>query len=55
MLDLLGFERLDHAVLLGHAADPSVALDAHCFFPLNPAIVGKRPDARSCDSQARHT
>ena len=26
---LAGLERLDHAVLLGHAADPFVALDAH--------------------------
>src|SRR6185312_380290 len=29
VLDLAGLERLDHAALLGHAADPVVALDAH--------------------------
>jgi hypothetical protein len=27
--DLSWLERLDHAVLFGHAADPFVALDAH--------------------------
>src|SRR5205814_416876 len=30
MTHLPGLEGLDHAVLLGHAADPLVALDAHC-------------------------
>src|SRR5574337_887076 len=29
LADLAGLEGLDHAVLLGHAADPFVALDAH--------------------------
>ena len=28
-LDLAGFERLDHALLLGHAADPAVGFDGH--------------------------
>src|SRR5207342_939627 len=28
-LDLAGFERLDHALLFGHATDPAVGLDAH--------------------------
>jgi hypothetical protein len=28
---LAGLEGLDHAVLLGHAADPLVALDAHAW------------------------
>ncbi|MFD0323010.1 hypothetical protein [Lysobacter gummosus] len=33
MLDLTGLERLDHAAgLLGHAADPTVGLDAHAVF-----------------------
>jgi hypothetical protein len=29
LADLSGLKRLDHAVLLCHAADPFVALDAH--------------------------
>jgi hypothetical protein len=29
LADLARLERLDHAVLLGHASDPFVALDAH--------------------------
>jgi hypothetical protein len=33
MAHLARLERLDHAVLAGHAADPSVALDAHAARP----------------------
>ena len=31
LLHLPGLERLDHAVLFGHAADPTVTLDAHAL------------------------
>jgi hypothetical protein len=37
---LAGLEGLDHAVRLRHAADPTVALDAH-------AMLGKVPLGRS--------
>src|SRR5690606_32273395 len=33
LLHLPGLVRFDHAVLLGHAPDPAVALDAHAVFP----------------------
>ena len=47
LLDLAGLERVQHAVLLGHAADPAVALDAHSrVFPgVKAAILtGRRRD-----------
>ena len=40
VFELAGLEGLDHAVRLRHAADPTVALDAH-------AMLGKVPLGRS--------
>src|SRR6185312_17149738 len=45
-LHLPGLERLDHAVLFGHAADPLVGFDAH-------AVSGSVGTARSNRAQSR--
>src|SRR5690606_18301435 len=50
--DLPGLVRLDHAVLLGHAADPAVALDAHSKF-LVAMEPGPRGGGNAILAQAR--
>ena len=51
LLDLARLERLDHAVLLRHAADPPVGFDGHLFSPGTDTAQRQAPctsDSSAC-------